>query len=110
MKSVLVIIATLISMQAFAKETIFDTTGAVTILPTVASAVSSMTSTSHMDCGRDYCGDKLIIAAKDDAANFVASEGKKRGVHLNTALEFIRNQQPALQASDIELAQAIVAF
>ncbi|WP_274643673.1 DUF2388 domain-containing protein [Pseudomonas serbica] len=51
---------------------------------------------------------KLLIAARDDAAAFIASDGQMRGVRLESALVFLRQAQPKLHASDLELAQAIL--
>ncbi|WP_371106520.1 DUF2388 domain-containing protein [Pseudomonas sp. CF161] len=51
---------------------------------------------------------KLILAAQDDAAAFVASDGVMRGAQLESALEYLRRSQPKLHASDLELAQAIL--
>jgi len=51
---------------------------------------------------------KLIIAAHDDAAAFVASDGELRGAQLESALHYLRNSRPKLHAGDLELAQAIL--
>ncbi|MCF7531769.1 DUF2388 domain-containing protein [Pseudomonas sp. P2498] len=51
---------------------------------------------------------KLIIAAQDDAAVFVASDGQLRGARLESALAYLRQTRPKLHASDLELAQAIL--
>ncbi|GAB6404301.1 DUF2388 domain-containing protein [Pseudomonas sp. YuFO20] len=51
---------------------------------------------------------KLLLAARDDAAAFVASDGQMRGVRLESALSYLRHAQPKLHASDLELAQAIL--
>jgi uncharacterized protein (TIGR02448 family) len=51
---------------------------------------------------------KLILAAKDDAAAFLASDGQWRGAQLESALAYLRQSQPKLRASDLELAQAIL--
>ncbi|WP_437879597.1 DUF2388 domain-containing protein [Pseudomonas sp. LRF_L74] len=51
---------------------------------------------------------KLIVAAQDDAGAFVASDGKVRGAYLEAALDRVRSDNPGLQASDAELAQAIL--
>ena len=50
---------------------------------------------------------KLIRAAQDDAAVFVATDGTCRGSTLESALHYLHNTQPKLNASDLELAQAI---
>lgn len=52
---------------------------------------------------------KLLIDAQDDAASFVASAGQIRGARLETALRWLRQAQPGLTASDLELAQSILA-
>jgi uncharacterized protein (TIGR02448 family) len=51
---------------------------------------------------------KLILAARDDAAAFLASNGQLRGAQLESALAYLRQTQPKLRASDLELAQAIL--
>jgi uncharacterized protein (TIGR02448 family) len=51
---------------------------------------------------------KLIIAAHDDAAVFVASDGQLRGAQLESALHYLRKSRPKLHVSDLELAQAIL--
>ncbi|WP_213877952.1 DUF2388 domain-containing protein [Pseudomonas sp. dw_358] len=51
---------------------------------------------------------KLVLAAQDDAAAFVASDGQMRSARLESALAYLRNAHPGLQASDLELAQAIL--
>ncbi|QBF24533.1 DUF2388 domain-containing protein [Pseudomonas tructae] len=51
---------------------------------------------------------KLLLAAQDDAAAFVASDGLRRGARLEAALSRLRQANPQLHASDLELAQAIL--
>lgn len=53
--------------------------------------------------------DKLIVAARDDASSFVASNGEIRGPYLEAALQRIRSEHPDLNATDSELANAILA-
>jgi uncharacterized protein (TIGR02448 family) len=53
---------------------------------------------------------KIVRAARDDAASFVASEGAIRGVQLESALAYIHERAPQLQATDAQLAQAIIAL
>lgn len=52
---------------------------------------------------------KLIIAAQDDASSFVASDGGIRGPYLEAAMQKVRADNPGLQATDMELANAILA-
>lgn len=68
------------------------TTGATT-------ASSYLTSGDH----------KLVMAAQDDAGSFVASEGAIRGPFLEAAIRQARGENPGLQATDMELANAILA-
>jgi len=53
--------------------------------------------------------DKVVLAARDDAASFVATGGEVRGARLEAALRHVREQLPsAREASDMELARAIL--
>ncbi len=54
--------------------------------------------------------DKIVLAAREDAASFVASQGEIRGARLHAALQHIRTQAPQLNASDLQLAEAILAL
>ncbi|MBD8475733.1 DUF2388 domain-containing protein [Pseudomonas sp. CFBP 8770] len=54
--------------------------------------------------------DKIVREARDDAASFVASQGDIRGVKLESAFAHIRKVAPQMQASDAQLAQAILAI
>jgi len=51
---------------------------------------------------------KLILDSRDEAARFVASDGEFRGARLESALRWLRENQPQLAASDLELAEAIL--
>ncbi len=54
---------------------------------------------------------KIVLAARDDAASFVASQGAIRGAQLEAALGTIRSRVPEAQgASDLVLAEAILAL
>ncbi|WP_165674137.1 DUF2388 domain-containing protein [Metapseudomonas otitidis] len=52
---------------------------------------------------------KLIVAAREDASSFVASDGLIRGPYLEAALRQVRADNPGLTASDEALASAILA-
>lgn len=52
--------------------------------------------------------DKRIIPARDEASSFVASGGAIRGAYLESVLQQVRQEHPGLQASDEELARAIL--
>ncbi|TDF83468.1 DUF2388 domain-containing protein [Pseudomonas sp. H9] len=51
---------------------------------------------------------KLVAAAQDDASSFVASDGAIRGPYLESAMNKVRAENPGLEASDMELANAIL--
>ncbi|WP_339525042.1 DUF2388 domain-containing protein [Pseudomonas sp. EA_35y_Pfl2_R111] len=54
---------------------------------------------------------KVVLAARDDAASFVATQGEIRGAQLEAAISTIRSQVPEAQdASDLVLAEAILAL
>ena len=53
--------------------------------------------------------DKQILQdAKEDAAAFVGTEGEIRGVRLQRAIELVHEANPGLDASDMEIANAIL--
>jgi uncharacterized protein (TIGR02448 family) len=55
--------------------------------------------------------DKVVLQARDDAASFVASDGRIRGAQLEAALRHLRERNAGAQrASDMQLAQAILAL
>ena len=76
----------------------FDTTTQAVVITGYAT---SQVTTAPFD-------NKIVLAAQDDAAAFVASEGQARGVQLESALDYLRRAHPKLRASDLELAQAIL--
>ncbi|MGY2401177.1 DUF2388 domain-containing protein [Pseudomonas sp. SDO5271_S396] len=51
---------------------------------------------------------KVVLAAREDAAAFIATDGRWRGARLESALDRLRHTRPKLNASDLELAQAIL--
>ncbi|APC17005.1 ribonucleotide reductase [Pseudomonas frederiksbergensis] len=67
---------------------------------------SGATTASTYLTSRDH---KLIVAAQDDASSFVASDGNIRGPYLESAMQKVRADNPGLKATDMELANAILA-
>ena len=53
--------------------------------------------------------EQLVAAAREDASSFVASDGAIRGPYLEAMLVKLRHEQPQLEASDMQLASAILA-
>lgn len=76
----------------------FDTTTQGVI---ISGYVTSQVTTAPFD-------KKIIANARDDAAVFVATEGRDRGVRLEAALQALRRDASDHNASDLELAQAIL--
>ena len=68
------------------------------------------TSDASSDATSSLRDDKVVLAARDDAASFVASQGAIRGVRLEAALGHIRQHNPSLAADDLQLAQAILSL
>ncbi len=81
---------------------------ATSFIVTTDAVVATSDATS--DVTSSFRDDKIVRAARDDAASFVASEGAIRGVKLESALDHIRHQAPQLNASDAQLAQAILTI
>jgi uncharacterized protein (TIGR02448 family) len=52
--------------------------------------------------------DHKLLAARDDAAAFIATDGQLRGAQLESALRYLRQSRAKLHAGDLELAQAIL--
>lgn len=81
---------------------------------TTSDAVSGSvggTSNGLSASSGSFSDDKVVLAARDDAASFVATDGAIRGVRLEAALGHLRQQWPeARTASDLALAQAILAL
>jgi uncharacterized protein (TIGR02448 family) len=50
----------------------------------------------------------MVIPARDDLSAFVASGGAIRGVYLESVLQQVRQDNPGLNASDEDLANAIL--
>ena len=74
-------------------------------LSTQSTVVSAYATSKVTSAPFDH---KLILAAQDDAAAFIATDGQWRGARLESALDYLRRTQPKLHASDLELAQAIL--
>jgi len=96
--------ATLLTLASVAHASSFIVTTDSLVGALKATSDASSDATSSL---RD---NKIVRAAQDDAASFVASNGQIRSVKLESAFDTIRRQAPQLQASDAQLAQAILAI
>jgi uncharacterized protein (TIGR02448 family) len=73
-----------------------------------SSAMAVGTSASSKTTSPD---NKVVAQARDDAASFVASDGRIRGAQLEAALRLLRERNvDAQRATDMQLAQAILAL
>ncbi|MFJ4375735.1 DUF2388 domain-containing protein [Pseudomonas japonica] len=76
----------------------FDTTTATTV---ISGYATSQVSSAPFDR-------KWVRIARDDAALFIASDGRVRGARLEAVIRRLRQENPELHAADLELAQAIL--
>lgn len=99
-------------LSAAALLTLAANAHATSFIVTTDSLVGALKATSDAtsDVTSSFRDDKIVLAARDDAASFVASEGDIRGVKLESALDHIRHQAPQLNATDAQLAQAILTL
>ena len=96
--------AALLALAANASATSFVVTTDATV-----GAIDA-TSEATSDISSSFGDDKIVLAARDDAASFVGSQGAIRGAKLESAFMHIRSNMPSLQVSDAQLAQAILAI
>ncbi|MGE7954998.1 DUF2388 domain-containing protein [Pseudomonas sp. NPDC089530] len=75
---------------------------------TMSMALSSTESSSK--ASSSFKDDKRVLAAKSDAASFVASAGEIRGAQLEAALRHIRQTLDNPPYSDMQLASAILTL
>ncbi|MEN1971263.1 DUF2388 domain-containing protein [Luteimonas sp. MJ204] len=67
-------------------------------------------ASSGASSGSTSGNDKVVLQAREDAAGFVASDGRIRGARLEAALRHLREHSvEARAAGDLELARAILA-
>jgi uncharacterized protein (TIGR02448 family) len=99
-------------LSAAALLTLATSASATSFVVTTDAVVGAFGATSDAtsDVTSSFDDDKIVLAARDDAASFVASAGDIRGAQLEAAFKHIRNLQPQLAASDLQLAQAILAL
>ncbi|MEK2690034.1 DUF2388 domain-containing protein [Bdellovibrio sp. GT3] len=87
-----------------------DASGAVLAATTMApvwTVVGPFMTTKNAMSPEQY---KVLVAAKDDAAIFVGTDGEVRTVRLQRALEVVRKADPRAVASDLEIAEALLAL
>ncbi|WP_137886043.1 DUF2388 domain-containing protein [Pseudomonas sp. 2FE] len=100
-------------LSAAALLAVATSASATSFVATTDAVVGALKATSDAtsDVSSSFNDDKIVRAARDDAASFVASSGEIRGPQLEAALQHIRQQAPQLRASsDLQLAQAILTL
>lgn len=99
-------------LSAAALLAVAANSNATSFIVTTDSIVGALKATSDAtsDITSSFRDDKIVRAARDDAASFVATEGAIRGVKLESALDHIRVHAPQLDATDSQLAQAILTL
>jgi len=98
----LTLISALLACSAVAPAFAAGSTAGTTAGSVGTSATSKTTSPDD---------DKVVLQARDDAASFVASDGRIRGAHLEAALLHLRERNAGAQrATDMQLAQAILTL
>lgn len=86
---------------------------ATSFVYTTDAVVGAFKGTSDVtsDISSSFGDDKIVLAAREDAASFVASQGAIRGARLEAALAHVREKLPQLQArSDLQLAESILVL
>lgn len=86
---------------------------ATSLIVTTDSIVGALKATSDAssDATSSLRDNKVVRAARDDAASFVASRGDIRGAQLEAAFDTLRQRVPeARDASDQVLAEAILSL
>ncbi|PYY86263.1 holliday junction resolvasome, helicase subunit [Pseudomonas sp. TKO26] len=99
-------------LGATALLTLAANANATSLIVTTDAIVGALKATTDAtsDATSSLRDNKIVRAARDDAASFVATDGAIRGVKLESAFDHIRQQAPQLQATDAQLAQAILAI
>lgn len=83
----------------------------VLISPFYTTTVIVVTPSEWTGTGWGAKKAKIIYRAKNDAATFVATEGQIKGSYLEAAFNLLREEyEPYKQATDVALAEAILAF
>jgi uncharacterized protein (TIGR02448 family) len=105
--------STLRLLSAAALLTVATAASATSFVYTTDAVVGAFKGTSDItsDISSSFNDDKIVLAAREDAASFVASDGSIRGVRLEAALAHVRQVAPQLQArTDMQLAQSILVL
>lgn len=99
-------------LSAFALLAATTCANATSFIVTTDALVGAIDATTNAtsDVTSSLKNDKIVLAARADAASFVGSAGEIRGAQLESAFNHIRQIAPQLQASDAQLAQAILAI
>ena len=109
MKATFLVLGLLITApSAFAQMSSFDQRYDFSVSP--VGPISIVTQFGESWSRFSFIGfdSKIILDSQDDAAYFVATKGEVFGAHLVQAFKVIRQHNPALQISDLDLAARIL--
>lgn len=75
------------------------------------ATITTLALVYSFETGSSESGDskRIIERAQDDAAIFIATNGQRRGIYLESALLLLRKELVKEPVSDIQLAEAILA-
>lgn len=74
-----------------------------------SSAATTFAPATTSNLSRDRHEPGVYALARDDAAAFVASDGRIRGAQLERALQALHQQPATARADDMSLARALAA-
>lgn len=77
---------------------------------TAATSLTPVSSTMSTVCGSNWEDCRQLVEAKDDAAEFLATNGDVRSAKLQNAFNLLRQANVNLQASDLQLAEGLLAL
>ena len=83
---------------------------ASSFIGTTDAVANSIVNTIDATSDATSNNNKILLDAREDAASFVGSDGQLRGARLEAALMHIRQASPELDATDLQLAEAILAL
>lgn len=81
-------------------------------LPEISAVPLMSTAAPFFSTGATFgmpLSKRIVADAQEDAAMFIGSNGAVRGAQLEQALLVIRQSNPELRASDMDLANKILA-
>ncbi|NBF02992.1 DUF2388 domain-containing protein [Pseudomonas sp. Fl5BN2] len=88
----------------------FAQASALVISTDISMSLTLSSTQGSSKASSSFKDDKLVLAARTDAAAFVASAGEIRSARLEAALQHIRQGLGAVPHTDLQLASAMLAL